>query len=62
MPMSNINIRTDSNVKLQDGEDTLAQSLADMDSGVRGLSLDEFDRFMQNVIRKGAAYSCFAAT
>ena len=38
-----------------DGEDTLALSLADMDSGIRGLSLDEFDRFMHNVIRQGAA-------
>ena len=92
MSMTNINIRTDSNVKSQaqtlfsnlgldmttainmflrqavrqqalpldfcmgdDGEDTLALSLADMDSGIRGLSLDEFDRFMHNVIRQGAA-------
>jgi DNA-damage-inducible protein J len=37
-----------------DSEETLAQSLADMDSGIRGLSLDEFDSFMQNIIRKGA--------
>ena len=37
-----------------DGEETLAQSLADMDSGICGMSLDEFDCFMQNIIRKGA--------
>ena len=92
MSMTNINIRTDSNVKSQaqalfsnlgldmttainmflrqavrqqalplqvslndDGEDTLALSLADLDCGIRGLSLDEFDRFMHNVIRQGAA-------
>jgi antitoxin component of RelBE/YafQ-DinJ toxin-antitoxin module len=40
-----------------DGEETLAQSLADMDSGIRGMSLDDFDRFMQNIIHKGAGYS-----
>jgi DNA-damage-inducible protein J len=38
-----------------DGEETLAQSLADMDSGIRGLSMDEFDLFMQNIIRNGTS-------
>ena len=94
MSMTNINIRTDSEVKSQaqtlftnlgldmttainmflrqavrqqalpldfslgdDGEETLAQSLADMDAGIRGLSLDEFDCFMQKIIREGAAYA-----
>jgi DNA-damage-inducible protein J len=92
--MTNINIRTDSEVKAQaqllfanlgldmttainmflrqsvrqqalpldfflgdDGEETLTQSLGDMDSGIRGLSLDEFDSFMQNIIRKEAVYN-----
>ena len=91
MSMTNINIRTDSDVKKQaqtlfnnlgldmttainmflrqsvrqqaipldfflgdDGEETLAQSLADMEAGIHGLSLDEFDLFMQNIIRNGA--------
>lgn len=91
MSMTNINIRTDSDVKSQaqtlftnlgldmttainmflrqsvreqalpldfflgdDGEETLAQSLADIDSGIRGLPLDEFDVFIQSIIRKEA--------
>lgn len=94
MSMTNINIRTDSEVKSQaqtlfsnlgldmttainmflrqsvrqqalpldfylgdDGGETLAQSLADIDSGISGLSLDEFDVLMKNIIQKGAAYS-----
>ncbi|MDR1766022.1 MAG: type II toxin-antitoxin system RelB/DinJ family antitoxin [Lachnospiraceae bacterium] len=38
-----------------DREETLAQSLADLDSGISGLSLDEFDQFMKNAILSGRA-------
>ena len=90
MPMTNINIRTDSEVKsqaqalfsqlgldmstainmflrqavreralpmfrlLDDGEETLSRSLLDIDSGVPGISLNEFDRQMRETIRREA--------
>lgn len=89
--MTNINIRTDSEVKAQaqalfsqlgldmstainmflrqavreralplefrlldDGEETLAQSLADINAGVSGIPLNEFDRQMRETIRMEA--------